>query len=396
MSLRKSYLEYILDKVSDEAEDFGFGFSDVQAKLVKDVSRRHRLELTMIAGRSRLDQQPELVDDNDVTDGRNRATFMNAAWRFTPSDKLTITQRVAFSTNYFSNANTGTLLGDGGGSDLTWRADAVAVRSPKITFEAGGQVQRLSRRENIFSDDQIAFSVFDGRSLHSAAYGQMVWSVSPQLTVTPGGRIDRWSLTGDTSGSPWLQASWKLSPSFSLRGGTGIYRQFAPIDAVTGPPGVANPDLLGERAYHLDIGLEQTFGSTRWQLTLYDREERDVLRRDFSEFQLTGDPRVPLIRPGSGPPRWHNALDGHARGVEVLVQRRSTTGLTGWFSYAYGINRYTDRRTGESFDGDFDQRHTVNAYAVFRVSNRVSVAGKWRAGSNIPARGYWEQQGSRT
>jgi hypothetical protein len=92
---------------------------------------------------------------------------------------------------------------------------------------------------------------------------------------------------------------------------------------------------------------------------------------------------------------WHNALEGYARGVELLLQRRSTSGVSGWFSYGYAVNRYTDTRTGETFDGDFDQRHTVNAYGVFRLTNRVSFAAKWRAGSNIPATGYWRQDGQR-
>src|SRR6185295_2481419 len=86
-------------------------------------------------------------------------------------------------------------------------------------------------------------------------------------------------------------------------------------------------------------------------------------------------------------------LDGYARGVEVMAQRRSTRGISGWISYSYGVNRYTDRLTGETFDGDFDQRHTFNAYGLYRVTSRFSVAAKLRAGSNTPAVGYWEQRG---
>jgi hypothetical protein len=40
-------------------------------------------------------------------------------------------------------------------------------------------------------------------------------------------------------------------------------------------------------------------------------------------------------------------------------------------------------------------RATVNAYGVFRLNNRASVAAKWRAGSNFPVPGYWTQQGER-
>ena len=149
VSLRKSYLEYILNKVSDEGDDFGFGFSDAQAKLVKDITNRHRLDVTFVVGRSRLDQTADVLDPNEVTDGRNRSTFVNLGWRFTRSNSLTLTQHLAISTNRFSNSNADDVLGDGGGYDVTWRADAVAVHSPALTIEAGGQLQRQSRYENL-------------------------------------------------------------------------------------------------------------------------------------------------------------------------------------------------------------------------------------------------------
>ncbi|HYN08954.1 MAG TPA: TonB-dependent receptor [Vicinamibacterales bacterium] len=392
ISVRKSYLEYLLKRVSEEGDDFGFGFSDVQAKVTKDVSSRHRLELSAVAGRSRLDVRPELVDEEEVTDGRNAAVLLNAGWRFTPSDRFGLTQRIAVAANWFSNVNVNNLLlGDGGGSDVTWRADAVATRSKGLTIEGGGQLQWQERHEALGDVEGSKFPISDGRTFHGSAYGQIVWSPTPRLTVTPGGRVDRWSLTSDTAGSPWVQVAWKLSRGLALRGGGGIHRQFAPISAVTGPFG--NPDLRAERAYHVDIGVEQMFGATRWQVTIFNREERDVLRRDFDEFRLSDNPRFPVDTPGAGP--WHNALDGYARGVELLLQRRSTSGVSGWFSYSYGVNRYTDARTGETFDGDFDQRHTVNAYGVFRLTNRVSLAAKWRGGSNIPATGYWRREGER-
>jgi hypothetical protein len=125
------------------------------------------------------------------------------------------------------------------------------------------------------------------------------------------------------------------------------------------------------------------------QLTVYNREEHDLVRNYVAEPQVRSD-RIPfhvLTRGG-----WANALDGHSRGVEVLVQRRSNRGLSGWLSYSFGVNRYRDQLTGESFDGDYDQRHTLNAYGMQRITNRFSLAGKLRIGSNTPAVGYWEQR----
>ena len=44
----------------------------------------------------------------------------------------------------------------------------------------------------------------------------------------------------------------------------------------------------------------------------------------------------------------------------------------------YGRNRYHDVVSGETFWGDFDQRHTLNAYALYRRPDRPSFVAKLR------------------
>ncbi|MEO6212760.1 MAG: hypothetical protein ABIP65_03940, partial [Vicinamibacterales bacterium] len=97
-----------------------------------------------------------------------------------------------------------------------------------------------------------------------------------------------------------------------------------------------------------------------------------------------------LVR-GSRTAPFTQTLDGYASGVEVLLQRKSARGVSGWVSYAYARNRYTDTLSDESFYGDNDQRHTFNIYAFFRKSDRVSFSAKARVGSNTPAPGYFSQ-----
>jgi hypothetical protein len=73
-----------------------------------------------------------------------------------------------------------------------------------------------------------------------------------------------------------------------------------------------------------------------------------------------------------------------------MVQRSVTgRGVSGWFSYAFGRNRYHDTVSGETFWGDSDQRHTMNAYALYRHSERASFVAKLRVGSNFPIPGYY-------
>jgi hypothetical protein len=45
--------------------------------------------------------------------------------------------------------------------------------------------------------------------------------------------------------------------------------------------------------------------------------------------------------------------------------------------------------SGERFWGDNDQRHTLNAYAIYRRSDRLSFVSKLRVGSNFPIPGYY-------
>jgi hypothetical protein len=393
VSARKSYLELLLKQIDDD-DDFGFGFSDVQSKLVYDVAPAHRAELTIVAGRSRLDQESTVEQVNQVHDGRNSAVLVNGGWRFTLSPRVVLTQRLALGVNDYSNVNAaGGEQDRGSGRDLTWRADVAAIRSDSLTIEGGAQAQWQHRAltGRFFPDRAAAVTTehYDDELAMASAYAQARWSPGARFTVTPGGRVDR-SSAFDTTASPWLLADVKLGSSFTLRGGAGLHHQVPGFEETFGLR--RGSALVPERAIHTDLGIEQTVGAdARWQVTLYHRRERRVLRPPDSELRLI-DGR--LIFP-SASDRWENRLDGYARGVEMLFQRRRSSGLSGWLSYSLGFNRYQDRATAESFDGDFDQRHTLNAYGLYRFSDRFNLAAKLRAGSNVPAVGYWEQQGDR-
>jgi outer membrane receptor protein involved in Fe transport len=206
--------------------------------------------------------------------------------------------------------------------------------------------------------------------------------------LTPGIRGDRWTLTSQSTVSPWLQSEWRVTPALRVRASAGRYVQLADFDTVLGISGGA--DLRPERAVQFDLGIERRIGSNlRLTAALYDREERDMLRRPGAETRLSG-PRV--VR-GSASTRYENRLDGFARGVELAIHRSLPgPGISGWLSYAFARNRYRDVVSGESFWGDSDQRHTFNAYAMYRHSDRASFVAKIRIGSNFPIPGYYAQQ----
>jgi hypothetical protein len=204
----------------------------------------------------------------------------------------------------------------------------------------------------------------------------------------PGARADRWSLTGETTTSPWLQAELKLPKGGTIRAGTGVYRQFPEFEQVLGALGIRG--ARAQRADQYDLGFEQRLGTAmRWQITMFDREESGFFRRPAAETRLVNGRVVRGVTTAG----FEAALDGSARGVELLVQRRSTRGVSGWLAYSYGRIRYHDRQTRETYWSDLDQRHAVNLYLSYRISDRTSVSAKMRAGSNVPAPGYYVQEG---
>src|SRR6185436_14236963 len=88
------------------------------------------------------------------------------------------------------------------------------------------------------------------------------------------------------------------------------------------------------------------------------------------------------------------SLRGHARGVELSLHRRSANGLTGWISYAYSRTLLHDSMDNLNFVSDFDQRHTVNMYGSYRLTETFNLSAQWRYGSGLPWRGFLQQTGT--
>jgi len=388
VSGRQSYLDLLIDRLVDD--QVKFGFSDAQVKLQYDVSSGQRMELTVLAGRSRLREPAEEVDVNDLFVGLNASAVGIGKWRWTTARSV-ISAGVLGGANSFRNETFDRAdLDNGHEQQVAARVDARHQLTSSLEVEAGTEIDvfRESRRRQRPSGATTFRVVNDyaGDATRVGAYGTARWSVFPGFTLLPGVRFDRWSLTGQSTTSPWVQAEWRMARATQVRAAAGLYQQFPQFEQVIGAWGMVG--LARERAMHVDVGVEQTIGqSARVQVTVYDREERDFLRRPGAETRVV-DGR--LVR-GSTTARYENRLDGFSRGIEVLVQRLDANGFSGWISYAYGRNHYHDTVSQESFWGDLDQRHTMNVYGLYRLSPRMSVSGKLRVGSNFPAPGYYTE-----
>ena len=387
-SIRRSYLDYLIKRIDPDA-GFAFGFVDAQAKVSYDLSGRHNVDFIALFGRAVFDGRGDYDDVNDTAYAVSRSWLSSLGWRYTASNRLVFTNRAYITGLEFANDNPFSApLDVARFNHVGWRIDGTFSLPHAAVLEFGGDAEAQSGRHTRnaappASPTLITAGDYSADASTASAYTQLILPVHG-ITITPGVRVDRWSMTDATTTSPWLNVSVAPWANTTIKAGTGIYRQFADFDQVYGLNG-GGPDLEPEQAVHVDAGVEQRLGrELSLQVTGFVRRESGVLWPQGAETRLVGN----RIVPGSFTADWTNALDGNARGGEVVIRRDSPTGLSGWIGYAYARLRYDHPAGDETFWANADQRHTVVLYGNYRLTSRTSVSVRYRYGSNFPITGY--------
>jgi len=235
-----------------------------------------------------------------------------------------------------------------------------------------------------FSGPVNVLDIYRGSGTLSGGFFEQSWSMAEgRVHLSAGGRWDHHSIDRVTAFSPRAGATFSPWRSLRLELGWGQYVQYPQISELAASLG--GPNLLPMRSDHAVAAVEQRFGErTRLRAEFYDREDRDLLWQPLLEARMAAGV---LVDPAVNP-MYTNSLRGHARGVEIYLQRFGANGLSGWVSYAYGRTWMHDGVTGDSFPSDFDQRHTINAYGSYRLRPTVNLSIRETYGSGFPLPGY--------
>jgi outer membrane cobalamin receptor len=398
IAARKSYLGYLVHRINnanDNTNDSTFDFADLHGKAIYDLTPRHQLGLSVIFGNFQFDRNRprDQLGANSVQHAETNNLLVNAHWNYTPGPRLFTQTRVFFLRTNYADTNPDNLnLEDGRRTQVGFRSDISFLARPAHRVEAGVYVRslrasQLSRRFLFFEPLRpLNTDAFDHRAVEQSYYLQDTWSSeSLGLSLTGGGRVEHNGLTGETLFSPRASMSLALGGDWRIRAGFGRYYQFPEFVQLFGRLG--NAHLQAERATHYNVSLERTLGNrTRVLAEAYDREDSNVL------FSLS-EPRVEAGRLNFTELPFRNALRGHARGIELTLQRRSANGLTGWVSYSYSKTLLRDEQNNLSFVSDYDSRHTLTVYSGYRFTETFNLSGQWRYGSGMPIPGFFRLNG---
>ena len=395
VAARKSYTGYLVRRINDQNEFANnppiLGFADVQGKLLYDFSARNQVGVSAIYGSFDFDRNRdrELLFVNNVLRGESGNLLLNAHWSFTPSPRaFWQTRFFALKTN-FKNVNRDELiLNDGDRSQFGVRSDVSFALPHSNRLEAGLYVRSLdvnsvSQRFS-FANVPFDFGSFDESGTEQAYYAQDTWSNERRrLQFTGGLRVEHSDITSESLTSPRASLTWSINEHWRVHATAGRYYQFPDFEQIFGRLG--SRGLRAERATNVSGGVEALLGDrVRLSFEVFDREDRNLFF-SLSEPRLDGGGANFIEFP------FRNALDGHARGFELTLQRRSANKLAGWISYSYLRTKLTDSQTGLSFVADNDQRHLLNTYASYRFTDTWNLSSVFRFGSGPPIPGFFRQ-----
>jgi hypothetical protein len=385
ISIRKSYVDWLIRRVDPSVEST-FGFIDGEAKVVYDLTRTQQLQVFAVSGRAAYEKSTA-SGPNELARATSTSAVTSVAWRHLGSRTL-YSQRLAVAANRVrARGSLDQSQASGTTRSIMWRGDARLFASPRWRVEGGlrAEHQRLDQTLADYGRSGATVRLRNQQAIGAARTIAGAWTqAADQLrvaAVTSGVRGSSDTCAARrAAASPWLIAE-RTTPAGRVFGGIGGAHQFPALDDVRSS---AEPPRT-ERAWSLDAGFDRPLRpSVHLRVTVFRRREHDVLRR-VGEDQLVGGARVAALPFHPVAAR----LDGIAHGAEAVVERRAEAGPAGWIAYSWSHVSEHDRVTGETFDGDFDQRHTLNAFVQQRLSYRLKVSAKLRVGSNFPIVGYY-------
>lgn len=398
LAARKSYAGYLVRRINDKNQFANnppiLGFADVHGKMLYDFSERNQIGLSAIFGSFDYDRNRdrEFLFVNSVFRGQSRNLLLNAQWSFTPKPQVFWQTRFFAQKTSFKNVNRDELvLNEGDRSQFGLRSDLSFQLPHSNSLEAGLylrslDINSLSRRFS-FANVPFDFGSFDQSGTEQAYYAQNTWSnVRWRFQLTGGLRVEHSAITSETLNSPRASLSWSINEHWRVHTNVGRYYQFPDFEQIFGRLG--SRSLCAERATNVSGGVEALVGErVRLSFEVFDREDANLFF-SLSEPRLEGG----LVSFREFP--FRNALDGHARGFELSLQRRSANKLAGWISYSFLQTKLTDSQTALSFVADTEQRHLLNTYASFRFTDTWNLSSVFRFGSGPPIPGFFRQAGA--
>lgn len=391
-AVRQSYLQYIVARTSTDPT-LAFGFTDGQGRLRYDLSSRHSATLAATSGASAMDRtkRQATAGANSPITSDYRFTTVQAGLRSSFESGWSGASSLTWmrERSVLRNRDSSPLYASGYGEWAAMTDWSRGVRSGAL-LEFGGSLRRMrdDGYSYFYQYNPAAFrplEKFRGSGLRSGTYVQASMTRwNGLLTLSAGGRADHHRESAGFTAAPYAALALALGPATRFHLAWSHATQYPDIAQLYSLFG--RTTLLPVRAQHVVASIDQRLGErSRLRVETWQRLERDLLGRPLNEPRIDDGRIVPVT--ANAP--WTNTAREWSRGFQLLAQRRTANGFTGWIAYAYAKAWTTEGVTHRAYAADDDQRHTVQAYLSYRLRPTVNLSGRWVYGSGFPVPGFY-------
>lgn len=388
VSVRRSYIDLAFDLF--DLGDIGKPRNlDVINKIDFDIGVRHKLSLTALNFSERITVPFETavrapVRDQLITERTSDRYILGATLTSTIGQRalsnLTAWGIGEHHDGSFLRLDRTTLQRqrDLRESQFGIKEEITTAFSPRMTLSAGGGIRLGQGNYYTFELSPAGLSAIGEEyraptrsnrlridpSLNGYGYAQMIWQATGRLSVSPGIRLDRYGVSGETLISPRLSARLRLAPRLSLNLATGLFRQPPQNFLLALSP--LNRKLQSQRSLHLIGGIE-------WQA-------REDLRITVEAYQKNYDDL--LLQPTRTSPQFFNTGAGRVQGIEINAQKALSGRFAAQASYAYTFAEKRLTSDGVNFPSEVVRPHQLtlvgitrlNFYGLWLLASRMRIA----------------------
>jgi hypothetical protein len=400
VSGRRSYIDVALD-LAGIADQGIIGFPrtlDFTNKVIYDLAPRHKLSLTALNFLETFEQNREqalnIARRTDRFEARrtSRRNIFGATLSSTLGTK-TLAQTTAWLATAHNDgsffrpdaARTLQRFRDLRDSQAGIKEELTSSLSRKVQIAAGGGVYFDQGNYYAFENTGRASSPLEeefnaparqnrlklGSTASGFGYLQATWRISPRFSVTPGVRLDHYGLTGETLASPRVSARVGLNSKIALTLAAGLYRQPPSLYVLSLTAG--NRNLKSQTATHIIAGAE-------WLAREDLRVRFEAYRKNYSDLIV-----LPLGRTQNfvSDANYLSTGAGQTHGLEISAQKALTGFFSGQASYAYIHSRRKFTENGFEFPSGLERPHQLTLIGITRFYG-FSIAAKYRVASGLP------------
>ncbi|HAW09149.1 MAG TPA: hypothetical protein DCW42_08315 [Bacteroidetes bacterium] len=392
ISARRTYLELVKEFIKEDPRSPlpDFGFYDINAKVVQNLSDNDKLSFTGFLTSDDFKYSGAGFDANmnmknylggiSWTHIYGKSLFSNLNFNYTN-----------YSNSLFGNQSGYSVLFDNSIDDYTLKANFEWLVNENATIKFGyqtsilnfGIIQNFSGNiDTSYFGTSASTSTINIKNWNHSLFAQANYQPTDLISMQGGIRTDYWNLTDKVTIDPRFSIRYLLQENMSLKFGWGIYHQN--IRTISDPnftffdiwiPSDSTVPIT--QAIHYILSLETNpFKGIALNFDVYYKTLTNISQMNQTALQGTTAREVLYVG------------NGRAYGFEIFAQKKYGK-LTGWFGYALGVIKYKfdSLNYGQEFNPKFDRTHDLKLVLNYTINNKFSVGSSFLFQSGQPYTG---------